>query len=202
MGKSAAEIESDLERQRRALSQRIARLEGRLRDDAGALLSTAGEDSRRLAGATVGTSAGRGTAVAEHPAALLSGAFAGGAVLGFATGGEEDVDRGSSSQVSDEERGAGFSLPSLPGIHPPGGIVGSIIEPIRAVMAAKLADFAQDVVGDLFGRAREAIERPASDGHEPAADVGILGSAWDNLPEHSPPHPAGPAWAPEEAGVH
>ena len=75
MGKSSTEIQSDLERQRNALSARIRRLNGRLRDDA----AIAGDELR----ADIDHVLGEHSAAAEHPKALLAGSAGAGALLGI-----------------------------------------------------------------------------------------------------------------------
>ena len=79
MGRNSSEIQHDLERQRNALEARIQRLNERVRDD----VSSAGEELR----ATVSEATAPGSAVAEHPKALISGAAGAGAVLGLLSAG-------------------------------------------------------------------------------------------------------------------
>lgn len=79
MGRNSSEIQHDLERQRTALEARIQRLNERVRDD----LSSAGEELR----ATVSEATAPGSAIAEHPKALISGAAGAGAVLGMLSAG-------------------------------------------------------------------------------------------------------------------
>ncbi len=142
MGQTPDELAADVERKRHALTARVSRLERRVRDDVDTVrtrstdriqgvkdaATTAGEDAAHKAGSIVMTDAGSGTAVAEHPKALIAGSAAAGLALGLRSGGED----GSASRRPHPQRP---------------GIVSMVTDSLRDVVAAEanaLVDAALD----------------------------------------------------------
>lgn len=96
MGKSSAEIQRGIERQRDALSARISRLEGRVRDDISTVrenasnrVSSAAEKVSSKTSSIAGSTAGSDSAIAGRPNTLVLGSLGAGFMLGLLTGGED-----------------------------------------------------------------------------------------------------------------
>jgi hypothetical protein len=117
VGKSSAEIEYDIERQRQRLTARVSRLDRRIRDDIESVKDEARERAQRAqdkardaASRTRDMAKERASEArdGEHPGAVAGIAFGTGALLGWVTGGgddeEERRERGSDRRHSDEER--------------------------------------------------------------------------------------------------
>ena len=152
MGATAAEIELDVSRQRQEIRARVARLRRRVSKDVDATrartashadavkesLASAGGAAAEKARELVGTTAGSGSVVAEHPRILVASAAAGGLAFGLASGG--------SDTVRDEQD-------TVPGERKPGPQDSKV----------RLADAARGVIASQASRVAESFLASAGD---------------------------------------
>ncbi len=113
MGKSAAQIEDDIQRQRWQLTRRLDALEDRVRDDVASVRDGVQERVDRATDKvheTAATTKGSDTPVAKHPFTLSAASFGAGAALGWISGGESDRRGRGHRRRSEKEgkRGGGF----------------------------------------------------------------------------------------------
>lgn len=167
MGKSSSEIQNDIERRRNAIEARISRLDRRVRDD---LDTTKDRIADRVSGTkesissaaeTVGsklsTSAGADTAIAEHPGGLVAGAMAGGAVVGWVTGGSDNDHhdrRGHPSKSSEQDTDDGRGLMS--------GLIVGLIGSARGYAMGQAGDVVQTVVDGIKNGTKDHDDGKAS----------------------------------------
>lgn len=173
MGKRAAEIEYELERQRRALTDRLQNLQQRAGGDLEGLRENALGQADRTA---------RGVERAgDHPVPLVAGALGTGLALGLATGGKPHDNR--------KDKNARLVPPAQPsgktGAEEPGG--GGLFDRARQAavgfVETEAASIAQDFWDGFRGNSREP-RKPAGERFADAAVEVVpkpIRSAWDNL---------------------
>ncbi len=161
MGQTATEIEFDLERQRHALTARVSRLKRRVGDDmettrhraAGHVrdvkhsITSTGETAAKKVGSVAGTTAGSGTAVAEHPKTLVGAAAAGGFALGLVRGDSEEQD-----QRPEGRRGRNSEGKKRHGPH-----LGSLADVARGFVAAQAARLVDTAMGAAKSSLKSAV---------------------------------------------
>ena len=164
MGQTPVEIEFDLERQRHALTARVSRLERRVRDDletsrdrasehvarAKHSLATTGETAAKKAASVAGTNVGSGTAVAEHPKALVGGAAAGGFALGIARAGSDEPGPRESDSPPDRHS-------RTPKENHRTGLRQSLADVARGFLASQAASVVDAAPGSAKRRLRSAV---------------------------------------------
>ncbi len=144
MGKTAAEVEIDIQRRRNALDARVARLDQRVRDDihsaqrwrteriegVKANLHDMESEATGKAKRVFTSEAGSDTTIAQHPAALLAASTVGGFILGAKSGKSDDPP----AQGNNGPRSSNGARSST---NHGGGILTVFSETIRAVVAAQ-----------------------------------------------------------------
>ncbi len=173
MGQTAAEIEFDLERQRHALTARVSRLKRRVGDDVATTrhrasdhvgdvkhsITSTGETTAKKLGSVAGTTAGAGTAVAEHPKTLVGAAAAGGFALGLMHGGSEERPQRPEGRHAEQAEGGRRHGPRL-------GALADVTRGFVAAQATRLFDTA-------MGAAKSSLKSAVTGKREPAnADPG------------------------------
>ncbi|MEP6870377.1 MAG: hypothetical protein ABI939_00860 [Anaerolineaceae bacterium] len=154
MGKTPTEIEFDVERQRHALTARVARLKRRVGEDVDTTRSrtsghvsgvkhsvlSGGEQAATRVGNLVATTAGSGTAVAEHPKSLVAGAAAGGFAFGLIAGADGEPRASKHTSGSKES-----------------GLRRALMDGARGLVASKAADGVGAVVDSAKGSIKSAF---------------------------------------------
>lgn len=193
MGKGSGEIQRDIERQRRSLSDRIDRLDSRVRDDVQTVRDEATSRAQSLAdrakstvSSTTDTAKGKASDAtnklpgsdskfAEHPNLLLLGSFTAGIVAGMVTGGggEEEPERPKRQMpehIHGQSEGEGMIASKLSGN----------MDKARGLVAGQLSAVLGDVLDNLMERAKEA-SKEAADSTSKDDIPHFLKSAWDSF---------------------
>ncbi|MCC7366161.1 MAG: hypothetical protein IT303_17490 [Dehalococcoidia bacterium] len=178
MGKGSAEIQRDIEHRRRALSDRINRLDARVRDDVEEVKGEVEARQHQLVDRAKDTAStakekvaglndrlpGSDSKLATHPNLLLLGSFAAGVVAGVATGGDDGGGgrsrrRDDRSRRDHEDEGSGF--------------LGKGVDSAKAYLGTELATALKELADQAFGRGDgKAMEHGMP---------GMLKSAWENM---------------------
>ena len=166
MGQTADAIEFDLERQRHALTARVARFKRRVGDDVDTArartsehvsgvkhaVASTGENAAHKVGSIAGSTTGSGTAIAGHPKSLVAGAAVGGIALGLATGSSEE--------------GKTRSRQSTGNDRPSGGLIGSLTGAARVFASAQASRLMEAAMTSAQSSLKTAVS-----GKQPPGDA-------------------------------
>lgn len=179
MGQTADAIEFDLERQRHALTARVARFKRRVGDDVGTArartsehvsgvkhaVASTGENAAHKVGSVAGATTGSGTAIAGHPKSLLAGAAVGGIALGLATGSSEEG-KTRSRQSTRKDR-------------PSGGLIGSLTGAARVFASAQTSRLMEAAMTSAKSSLKTAVsgKQPPGDGPQQEGEAHVVRAA-------------------------
>ncbi|MGE5597223.1 MAG: hypothetical protein ACM3S1_14460 [Hyphomicrobiales bacterium] len=193
MGKGSAEIQRDIERQRRSLSARVNQLDSRVRDDVHSVRSEASSRAQSLAervkepagkvrdralkakdrsGELNSKLPGSDSALAEHPNLLLLGSFVAGLAGGIATAGGED-------EAQERPRAEAEHFERRNGAHPERqGLLGKGMNEAKSLLGTELSMVLRDVMDGLMGKEHGG---EGKEGEESGRIPAFLKSAWDSF---------------------
>ena len=180
MGKGSTEIQHDIERQRHALTARVARLDRRIHDDIDETKATVAARreamTRRITDATHeaqerATAVGErisdsppGRAAAEHPGISVAAALGTGVALGYATGGGGgDHEKGASGghqEPSFVARALGLANPGHLAAKAAGSAASKGSDSVKTFLQVEVAAVAKDIVDGVL-HPQKSAETPA-----------------------------------------
>ncbi|MCC6381520.1 MAG: hypothetical protein IT304_03380 [Dehalococcoidia bacterium] len=172
MGKRPAEIEYELERQRRALTSRLQDLQRRVGGDLEGARDNAAEQAERFARAAA--------PAGDHPVPLLAGALGAGLALGLATG-------GTSASAPDDGRRVPQAQPRSEARAEKHTTGGSLLDRARDAGIGFVQGEAASVVQDFWDGFRGNAPEPHRPMGERLTDAAMeaapkpIRSAWENL---------------------
>lgn len=201
MGKGSTEIQRDIEHQRRALGDRVNRLDSRVRDDVEDLRGEAQSRAQQYADLAKDQAAkvkdkaaqplakvkdgaasanhrlpGEDSALARHPNLLLLGSFATGFAAGIATGGGGDESGRQRQPRQEDQRPGRRQEQGGP------GILGKGVDSAKAYLGTELTTLLREVADDFMGRG----DGKSMEGGLP----GALKSAWEKMSPRPESRPA------------